>query len=115
MKYYPYLKNLGLYNIVSIRESVSKTINSYLIARLVERWHSETHILHLQFREMMVTLQDVSTLWGLPIQDASVGVVFDPSSNRLIDDCIEELLGVWPPDVQTNHGKSKFHMQMTKI
>lgn len=63
----------------------------------------------------MVTLQDVSTLWGVPIQGAPVGVVFDPSSNILIDDCIKELLGVWPSDVQTNHGKSKFHTQMTKI
>ncbi|KAJ3686230.1 hypothetical protein LUZ61_015394 [Rhynchospora tenuis] len=42
-------------------------IDRDLISALVERWRSETHTFHLPVGEMTVTLEDVSCLWGLPI------------------------------------------------
>ena len=41
-----------------------------LLTALVDRWWPETHTLHLPFREMAPTLQDVAMLLGLPIAGA---------------------------------------------
>jgi Plant mobile domain len=38
-----------------------------LISAIIERWRRETHTFHLPVGEMTVTLEDVSCLWGLPI------------------------------------------------
>ena len=73
-----YLQNLGLHHLVDIMETETKAINGSLIAGLVERWRPETQTFHLPFGEMTVTLQDVSVLWGLPIQGEPVGGISDP-------------------------------------
>lgn len=59
------LKNIGLYQIARINNC---PIDPSLITALVERWRPETNTFHLPFGEMTVTLEDVSILWGLPIQ-----------------------------------------------
>jgi Plant mobile domain len=38
-----------------------------LISAIIERWRRETHTFHLSVDEMTVMLEDVSCLWGLPI------------------------------------------------
>ena len=43
-----------------------------LITALLERWHPEIYIFHLSFDEMTITLQDVSILTGLPVNDDPV-------------------------------------------
>jgi Plant mobile domain len=40
-----------------------------LISAIIERWRRETHTFHLPVGEMTVTLEDVSCLWGLPINE----------------------------------------------
>ena len=90
MKYYPslmkpYLQNLGLNHLVDILETEGKAINASLITGLVERWRPETHTFHLPFEEMTVTLQDVSALWGLPIQGVPVGGISDPTDEDTIN------------------------------
>ena len=94
MPYYPlmdrYLINLGLYQMVDILRTGSGVINASLIAGLVERWRPETHTFHMPFGEMTVTLQDVSSLWGLAISGTPVSGVSD--STRFGAQ-IEELLG----------------------
>jgi len=112
MKYYPslmkpYLQNLGLNHLVDIMETEGKAINASLIAGLVERWRPETHTFHLPFGEMTVTLQDVSALWGLPIQGVPVGGISDPSDEYTINGRLEELLGA-TPDIRDNGGRSKY-------
>jgi hypothetical protein len=42
-------------------------LNQDLLAALVERRHVETHTFHLLCEEMVLTLQNVSYLLGLPI------------------------------------------------
>src|SRR5438105_1173177 len=44
-----------------------------LLSALVDRWRPETHTFHLLFSEMMVTLQDVAMLTGLPMAGAAIG------------------------------------------
>jgi hypothetical protein len=43
-----------------------------LLIGLVDRWRSETHIFHLPFIEMIVTLKDIAMLTGLPIRGRPV-------------------------------------------
>jgi hypothetical protein len=43
-----------------------------LLIGLVDRWRSETHIFHLPFSEMIVTLKDIAMLTGLPIRGRPV-------------------------------------------
>ena len=120
MQYYSlmdsYLRNLGLHHLVNIMESETKAINASLIAELVERWHPETHTFHLPFGEMTVTLQDVSALWGLPIQGVPVGGISDPTEadENTINAKLVELLGAGP-DIRNNGGKSRYALKMTKL
>jgi hypothetical protein len=41
--------------------------DSSLIAAFLDRWRLETHLFHLPVGEMMVSLQDVVMLFGLPL------------------------------------------------
>jgi hypothetical protein len=43
-----------------------------LLTDLVDRWRPETHIFHLPFCEMTVTLKDVTMLTDLPIRSRPV-------------------------------------------
>jgi Plant mobile domain len=42
-------------------------IDKDLITTVVKRWSRETHTFHLRVGEMTITLEDMSCLWGLPI------------------------------------------------
>jgi hypothetical protein len=120
IQYYPvmdqYLQNLGLHHVVDIMESETKAINGSLIAGLVERWRPETQTFHLPFGEMTVTLQDVSVLWGLPIQGEPVGGISDPpeEENDMINDRLAALLGAGG-DIRDNSGRSRYNLKKTKL
>jgi hypothetical protein len=59
---------------------------------------------------MTVTLQDVSVLWGLPIQGVPVGGISDSTDENTINANLVELLGA-EPDIRDNGGKSRFHVK----
>ncbi|KAK9986747.1 hypothetical protein SO802_031698 [Lithocarpus litseifolius] len=44
----------------------SREIDHCLILALVERWRLETHTFHLPHGEMLITLEDVEVIFGLP-------------------------------------------------
>jgi len=52
-----------------LRNTSYRLIDHGLICAFVERWNEETSSFHLPFREMAVTLDDVSCLLHLPIDD----------------------------------------------
>ncbi|KAJ3680215.1 hypothetical protein LUZ60_016493 [Juncus effusus] len=75
-KYEDYIVNAGFYGLYKIGHICA---DSYLITALVERWRPETHTFHLPVGEMMVTLQDVAIILGLPIDGEPV----IPENNKL--------------------------------
>ena len=98
-----YILNLGLYyQIALMPESI---IDAALIHGLVERWHLETHSFHLPVREMTITLQDDSALWGLRID--GIPIVGGVSDNPDYLGLIEDLLGMLPEELQKKRTKNE--------
>ena len=46
-----------------------REIDHCLLSALVEQWQSETHMFHRQHGEMLIALDDVKVILGLPIDD----------------------------------------------
>ena len=68
-------------------------MNWALITALVERWHQETHTFHLPHDKMIITLQDVEVMLGLPVD----GEVLVESTELNWSELCLQLLGVSPP------------------
>ena len=49
-----------------------------LVCALLDRWHPETHTFHFPWGEMMLTLQDVALLLGLPCAGRAMGRLTSP-------------------------------------
>ena len=43
-------------------------LDDQLLTYLVERWYKETYLFHLLFGEMTITLDDVSSLFHIPLE-----------------------------------------------
>lgn len=96
----PLLKRLGFYQ---VSQMVGMSVDRFLIGALVERWRPETNTFHLPVGEMTVSLQDVSCLWGLPIQGEPI---IGKSEGPWVDE-IETLLGVTPGKQVMKQKKAK--------
>ena len=53
--------------LAQLKDCTYRYISSPLVSSLVERWQPETNTFHMPFGEMTVTLDDVSTLLGIPV------------------------------------------------
>ena len=60
---------IKLVGLEGLFRALSKEIDHYLISALVKRWRLETHTFHLPHGEMLITLEDVEVILGLPIDD----------------------------------------------
>lgn len=58
------VRNSGLSNLF---DSSFNIANKYLVNAFVERWMPETNTFHMTFGEMTITLDDVSTILGIPV------------------------------------------------
>ncbi|KAH1200480.1 Serine/threonine-protein phosphatase 7 long form [Glycine max] len=84
----PLLQQSGLYTTIKLRRI---KINGGIVNVFVERWRPETHTFHLTCGEATITLQDVSVLLGLPVDDnpliGSTNIdeidMFKPNANAL--------------------------------
>ena len=86
----PYIIQAGFYGIYRLGHIM---IDWPLITCLIERWQPETHMFHVPFGEMTITLQDVAIILGLRIHEPVVTgtCMFD------VAELCGELLGVIPP------------------
>ncbi|XP_012857562.1 PREDICTED: serine/threonine-protein phosphatase 7 long form homolog [Erythranthe guttata] len=85
---------------MSVVQASYNTVDGHLLRAFIERWQPATNTFHLPVGEMTITLDDVSTLVGLPVVGRTV------SCERLIRDSktkpsslMFELLGEYPDDV----------------
>ena len=85
----PLLQQSGLYTAIKLCKI---KINGGIINAFVERWRPETHTFHLTCGEVIITLQDVSVLLGLPVDD---NPLIGSTNIDGIDMC-EQYLGVRP-------------------
>ncbi|KAL5137369.1 Serine/threonine-protein phosphatase 7 long form [Glycine soja] len=86
-KIIPLLRQSGFYWIMKMR--YLKT-NAALISVLIERWRPETHTFHMRCGKCTITLQDVSILLGLLVDESPL---IGPTNLDWTDLC-EKLLGV---------------------
>ena len=59
-----FIKRAGLYGLYTLGFI---QLDWALITALVERWQTETHIFHLPYGEMTITLENVEVLLGLKV------------------------------------------------
>ena len=65
----------------------------------MEQWQPETNAFHMSFREMTVTLDDVSTLVGIPVMGMDMPRRMTDARVMLVS-----LIGVSPRDAQDELG-----------
>jgi len=75
--------------------------NRFVIFTFVELWQPETNTFHMSFGEMTITLDDVSTLVGIPMMGHSVKIPQRITDTR---EMLVSLLGVSPQEVDDKLG-----------
>jgi hypothetical protein len=79
-------------------------MDSAALTTLVHRWCLETHTFHLPCGEITVTLQDVTMILGLPIDDAPVSGTVSQIGWR---DSVMAAIGLRPLDVPADQKDRK--------
>ncbi|CAL2257764.1 unnamed protein product [Prunus armeniaca] len=57
-------------------------IDKIVVPTFVERWHPETNTFHMPFGEMTITLDDVSSILGIPVFGAMVALLEDDNDTN---------------------------------
>ena len=94
-RYTEYIERLGLLPFIQLVSRSTPNLNPPAITALVDRWRPETHTFHLRTGEMTVTLQDVSMIFGLPIEGKPLCMSTDSEGWRAQ---MEALIGMAPEE-----------------
>ncbi|QHO59266.1 uncharacterized protein DS421_3g97730 [Arachis hypogaea] len=110
----PYLAEARFGDTVPLRDF---TFDNFLILALVERWRLETHMFHLPWGEVTITLQDVAYHLGLRAHGNPVGGCLRDIGqwyNTETWAMVEQLLGARPPLVaqQAAQRKESFTLKL---
>ncbi|CAL9019397.1 unnamed protein product [Prunus brigantina] len=54
-----------------------RNADKIVVSTFVERWHPETNTFHMPFGEMTITLDDVSSILGIPVSGVAVAPLGD--------------------------------------
>jgi hypothetical protein len=71
-RYVPLLWQANILVVANIVHRGMPVFNTMTITMMVDRWRLKTHSLHLPCGEMMVTLEDLAMILGLPIRGRPV-------------------------------------------
>ena len=93
-RYVPFLHRANLLAIANIFRRGQPSFNATAVTAMVDRWRPKTHTFHLPCDEMMITLQDVAMILGLPIRGHPVIGRCDPAGWR---GRVAQFLGRDPP------------------
>jgi hypothetical protein len=76
-RYAPYLARAGLHDLARVVNAGLLDLDAPLLTAFVDRWRPETHTFHVPCGEMMVTLQDVAIILGLPLEGVPVSGILN--------------------------------------
>jgi hypothetical protein len=67
-----FIHHAGFLSLVRLINRGLPLMDAAVLTTLMDRWHPETHMFHLPSGEIIVTLQDVDMILGLPINDTPI-------------------------------------------
>jgi hypothetical protein len=92
--YEPFICHAGFLSLARLFTYDLPLMDSTVLTALVDQWCLETHMFHLPCGKATVTLQDVATILGLPIDDTPVCGLVSSAGWR---DSIGEAIDLQPP------------------
>jgi hypothetical protein len=93
-RYVPLLHQVNLLAVANIVCCGMPVFNATAITMMVDRWRSKSHSFHLSCGEMMVTLEDVAMILGLPIRGR---LVTNRVDSAMWHERVASFLGCEPP------------------
>jgi hypothetical protein len=95
-RYESFIHRVGFLPLTQLMNRGLPLMDAAALTALVDWWHQETHTFHLLSGEIMITLQDITMILGLPMDDTSICGMVSPTGWR---DSVGQLIGLRPPDV----------------
>jgi hypothetical protein len=89
--YEPFIHHAGFLPLAQLVNCGLPLMDATTFTTLVDRWRSETHTFHLPSGEITVTLQEVTMILGLPIDDTPVCGLVSPGRWR---DSVGQVIGL---------------------
>nr|XP_045085389.1 protein MAIN-LIKE 1-like [Aegilops tauschii subsp. strangulata] len=103
-RYTPYVREAGLLPFIQLVRRSTPPNNAAEVTALVDHWRPETHTFHLRTGEMTVTLQDIATITGLPIDGNLLCMNTDSDGWRAQ---MHALIGMVPPEPREPEAEDK--------
>uniref|UniRef100_K3ZZ95 Aminotransferase-like plant mobile domain-containing protein n=1 Tax=Setaria italica TaxID=4555 RepID=K3ZZ95_SETIT len=103
-RYAQYLQRAGFLDIVVQVVGGLPPMDGPLLTAMVNRWRPETHMFHLPFGEMTITMQDAAMILGLPLDGQPVTGIIQNENWR---DMVEMHIGIRPPEPEGGDSSKK--------